>query len=89
MSLLEVKRIIEKRKYNLINTLDNGREDIELSKQHQMYGAIKELETILKTIDYYREQEIQNHFDLRLSREPSEPFLKRFNFRKKENKLSE
>ncbi|MFH1771007.1 MAG: hypothetical protein ABH828_05645 [archaeon] len=77
MSLLEIKKIFERRKLNLMRALENGKEDIELSKQHQMYGAIKELENILKTLDYYQELEVKNHFDFRLSNEPSKTFLKR------------
>lgn len=88
MSLLEIKKIFEKRKFNLIRALENGKEDIELSKQHQMYGAIKELENILKTIDYYQETEIKNHFDFRLSKEPNKTFLKRIKLKmKNKNKM--
>jgi len=69
MTLTEIKRILEKRKYNLINTLENGREEIELSRQHQIYGAIKEMQNILKIIDYHQEEEIKNDFNFKLSQE--------------------
>ena len=88
MSLLEIKKIFEKRKLNLIRALENGKEDIELSKQHQMYGAVKELENILKTLDYYQEIEVKNHFDFRLSNEPNKTFLKKMKLRmKSKNKM--
>ncbi|MFH1589500.1 MAG: hypothetical protein ABIB43_02955 [archaeon] len=77
MTFVEIKRIFEKRKFNLIKTLENEREDIELSKQHQIYGAIKELENILKTIDYYQEIEVQNHFEMRLVNEQNQSLIQK------------
>lgn len=85
MTFIEIKRIFEKRRFNIIKTLESGREDIDLSKQHQMYGAIKELENILKTIDYYQEMEVKNDFDFKLSRESSRTILQKITFRRKEN----
>ncbi|MBC8495871.1 hypothetical protein H8D36_06975 [archaeon] len=85
MTFIEIKRIFEKRRFNIIKTLESGREDIDLSKQHQMYGAIKELENILKTIDYYQEMEVKNDFDFKLSRESSRTILQKIIFRRKEN----
>lgn len=69
MSYIEIKRIFEQRKMNLMKTLENEKEELELSKQHQIYGAIKELENILKTLDYYQELEVKNHFEMRLTNE--------------------
>lgn len=86
MSLVEIKKLFEQRKYNLIRTLDNGREDIDLSKQHQMYGAIKELENILKSIDYYRELETENDFDFKLSRETEKTVLQKISLKFKNKK---
>ncbi|MBU0471674.1 MAG: hypothetical protein KKF89_05955 [Nanoarchaeota archaeon] len=83
MSLIEIKRIFEKRRFNLIKTLENGREDIELSKQHQIYGAIKELENIMNTLEYYQELESKNHFDLRLSSEPNKTILQKITLKLK------
>ena len=77
MTFVEIKRILEQRKYNLIRTLESGKEEIELSKQHQIYGAIKELENILKTIDYYQENAAENNFDFRLSGEPATTLMQK------------
>ncbi len=81
MNILDIKKIFEKRRYNLINALENNKDEIELSKQHQIYGAIKEIENMLKTLDYHREQEINNHFDFRLSNEEEKTILQRINLR--------
>lgn len=40
--------LFEKRKRNLIDTLRNGSSEIDLGKQHQLFGAIKELELVLE-----------------------------------------
>jgi len=54
----ELKKEIENRKENLIYTLKNKKDFLELEKQHQIYGAIKELNHILELIDRFREEEI-------------------------------
>jgi hypothetical protein len=54
----ELKKEIETRKENLIYTLKNKKEFLELEKQHQIYGAIKELSHVLGLIECYRENEI-------------------------------
>ncbi|MBC8500831.1 MAG: hypothetical protein ISS25_02135 [Nanoarchaeota archaeon] len=86
MTFVEIKRIFEKRKYNLIRTLESGREEIDLSKQHQIYGAIKELENIMKTLDYYQEMEVKNQFDFRLSNEPNKTLLQKITLKLKNKK---
>jgi recombinational DNA repair protein RecR len=53
----ELKKELENRKENLIYTLKNKKDIIELEKQHQMYGAIKELDHVLKLMNNYREEE--------------------------------
>lgn len=59
----ELRRELESRKENLIYTLKNKKDFIELEKQHQMYGAIKELDLVLKLIDQYREKEATIKFN--------------------------
>ncbi len=59
MSLAELRRIFEKRRFNLIKVLENP-EGISPEKQHQIYGAILEIENFLKTIDYLREKELRD-----------------------------
>jgi hypothetical protein len=58
MSLPKLKRQFEERRLALIETLQKGRDTLDLSKQHQLYGAIKEIENFLKTIDYYHEEQL-------------------------------
>lgn len=85
MNLTEIRKAFEQRKYNLIRTLENGRDHIELSKQHQMYGAIKELETILKIVDYHRKQEAESNVEFRLSKEENKSMLKKISLKLKRN----
>jgi len=68
MALHKLKRQFEERRLNLIETLQKGKESLELSKQHQLYGAIKEIEQFLKAIEYHREQQITKA-DFELKRE--------------------
>ncbi|MBN2053139.1 hypothetical protein JW756_06560 [Candidatus Woesearchaeota archaeon] len=54
----ELKKEIENRKENLIYTLKNKKEFLELEKQHQIYGAIKELNHVLEMMEQFREEEM-------------------------------
>jgi len=66
MPLNKLKRQFEDRRLSLIDTLQKGKDQLELSKQHQLYGAIKEIEQFLKAVDYHREQQISAaDFELR------------------------
>jgi hypothetical protein len=56
----EIRKELENRKENLIYTLKNKKDFLELEKQHQIYGAIKELDHIIKLMEQYREEEIMN-----------------------------
>ncbi|MFH1506168.1 MAG: hypothetical protein ABIE94_04255 [archaeon] len=86
MVLLEIRRILEKRRCNLINVLENGRDEMELSKQHQLFGAIKELENVLKTLDYHRHMDI-NSTPIELRSDKETPIFQKFSFKiKKMNK---
>jgi len=49
----QIKKIFEKRKNELTSLLVNHSTDIDLEKQHQIYGAINEIEVFLTTIDKY------------------------------------
>jgi hypothetical protein len=59
MSLTELKKTYEKRRHDLITLLENPNSGLDLSKQHQVYGAIKEIETLLKTIDSLQEAQTE------------------------------
>jgi len=51
-----IKRSLEARKENLVFLLKNKKEHLELEKQHQIYGAIKEIDYILRMINYSSEE---------------------------------
>jgi len=55
-----LRKELETRKENLIYTLQNKRDFLELEKQHQIYGAIKELDHVLKLIEHHREEEVMS-----------------------------
>ncbi len=76
MTIAKLQRTFEERRINLIDTLQKNKESLEISKQHQLYGAIKELETVLKTIDYYREEQLSGE-DFELKREGPPAFSTR------------
>lgn len=59
MSLSELRQIFERRKYNLIQLLQERPSELSIEKQHQVYGAILEIENFLKAIDYYRDLEVR------------------------------
>jgi hypothetical protein len=46
-----LKREIESRKENLVFLLKNKRDELDLEKQHQIYGAIKELVHIERLVE--------------------------------------
>lgn len=55
-----LRKELETRKENLIYTLQKKKDFLELEKQHQIYGAIKELDHVLKLMEYQREEEVMN-----------------------------
>ncbi len=71
MPLNKLKRQFEDRRLSMIETLQKG--ELELSKQHQLYGAIKEIEQFLKAVDYHREQQLAAA-DFELRKEGPQPF---------------
>jgi len=76
MTIAKLRRSFEERRLNLIETLRKNKESMEPAKQHQLYGAIKEIEYFLKTIDAYREEELQQT-DFELRREAPAPVSSR------------
>lgn len=53
---------------HLIDTLQKSKDAMELSKQHQLYGAIKEIENFLEAIEFYRQEQLKSE-DFELKRE--------------------
>ncbi len=77
MSLIKLHRSFEERRNNLVEKLEKNRSELDLSQQHQIYGAIKEIEKFLQSIEYHRTLEADNSFDLELSQEREWPILQR------------
>jgi len=77
MPLNKLRRAFEERKASLVEQLKRNKNELDLSQQHQIYGAIKEIDNFLKTIDHYRTLEAQQAFDMDLSQEKESPFIKR------------
>ena len=63
MSLQQLRSLYEKRRSHLVNLLEKDPK-LDPARQHQIYGAICEIDILLKTIDHLREQEIQENFEL-------------------------
>lgn len=57
MVLLEITKIFEKRRLELYNLLEQRRDEIKPEIQHQVYGAINEIDIFLKTLEYYKEKD--------------------------------
>ena len=77
MSLNKLRRSYDERRNNLIEKLGKNRDELDLSQQHQIYGAIKEIENFLKSIDHHRTLEAEKSFDIELSQERESPVFKR------------
>jgi len=56
--LRDIQKTYEKRRNDLIDLLENNQE-LDPAKQHQIYGAIMEIETFLKTLRHHIELEEQ------------------------------
>ena len=63
MSLKKLRRSYEERRIMLAEALRTG--DLDAAKQHQLYGAIREIDNLLKAIDNLEEEEQRGlHFEL-------------------------
>lgn len=63
MPLRELRSIYEKRKANLVELLEKNPR-LDPARQHQIYGAICEIDILLKTIEHLRDQEINDNYKL-------------------------
>ncbi|MGV8171197.1 MAG: hypothetical protein ACP5OA_00715 [Candidatus Woesearchaeota archaeon] len=63
MGLARLKTLYEKRRSSLISLLEQNPK-LDPARQHQIYGAICEIDLLLKTIGHLREQEIMENFEL-------------------------
>lgn len=55
----ELKKIFEKRKSELIHLLKYHKTELSPEKQHQIYGAINEIDVFLRTIDFLIAQQLE------------------------------
>jgi hypothetical protein len=63
MPLRQLRTLYEKRKMNLVELLEKNPK-LDPARQHQIYGAICEIDILLKTIDHLRQQEIEDNYKL-------------------------
>jgi hypothetical protein len=63
MPLRHLRSLYEKRRNNLIELLEHNPK-LDPARQHQIYGAICEIDILLKTIDHLREQEIRENYEM-------------------------
>ena len=63
MPLRHLRSLYEKRRMNLVELLEKNPK-LDPARQHQIYGAICEIDILIKTIDHLREQEIQENYQL-------------------------
>ncbi len=75
----ELKKDLETRKENLIFLLKNKKDFLEIEKQHQLYGAIKEIDHIISLIEHQRDKEQIEKIETQSSETISAPDLKVLN----------
>lgn len=76
MSLSTLKKEYEERRQALIDQLQKN-QHLDPATQHQIYGAIKEIENFLKTIDYQIAVQQEQSLNVELSRERPSPIVER------------
>ena len=60
MVIDEISEMLANRRMQLVDLLENGAQNIELEKQHQIYGAINEIDVFLQTLNYFQQTGIEN-----------------------------
>lgn len=76
MTLYTLKREYEERRQALVDKLQNT-QDMDPAVQHQIYGAIKEIENFLQSIEFQVSSDQQHRLELELSRDRPRPFVER------------
>lgn len=56
--LQEITKIFERRKNEIYSLLKERKDELKPELQHQMFGAMNEIDIFLNTLEYYREKEI-------------------------------
>jgi hypothetical protein len=49
----QITDVLEKRRIELVTMLESNRDSMELERQHQLYGAINEIDLFLQTVEYW------------------------------------
>ena len=78
MVIAKITANLEQRKTELMEMLENNRDSLKLEKQHQVYGAINEIELFLQTLDYYQNNSAEKEMKpIRLVKPPEDqkPFF--------------
>lgn len=68
MVIDEISSTLEKRRAELIEMLQN--KDYPLEKQHQLYGAINEIDLFLKTLNFYQKTTNNDTESIKLVKPP-------------------
>ena len=76
MSLYALKREYEERRQALVDQLKNNAR-LDAETQHQLYGAIKEIENFLKTIEFQITNEQERQLNIDLGRDRPRPLGER------------
>ena len=63
MPLRDLRSMYEKRRQSLVVMLEKNSK-LDPARQHQIYGAICEIDMLLKTIDHLREKELDDNYKL-------------------------
>jgi hypothetical protein len=63
MVLSEITKIFERRRAELYNLLDKRRDELKPEMQHQIYGAMNEIDIFLKTLEYYKQKETDHEIN--------------------------
>ncbi len=76
MTLYVLKREYEERRQALIDKLKN-QSNMDPAVQHQLYGAIKEIENFLQAIEFQIHNEQERSLNIELQRDRPKPFVER------------
>ena len=63
MVLFEITKIFERRRDELCHLLEKRKDELKPEIQHQIYGAMNEIDIFLKTIEYYKEKETDHEMN--------------------------
>ncbi|MBU0757703.1 MAG: hypothetical protein KKF44_06545 [Nanoarchaeota archaeon] len=61
----DIIKLMEERRLNLINLFESEHHQIDASRQHQIYGAIAEIEFMLKTLRYHQDLNVRQNLSQR------------------------